>query len=74
MSAVELHKLAAAANCQLVHGEEVEGEILVAVLAWKGSLAKVAKCPSGQAQAHHCRWQMGGQHMSILNGYLQGGT
>ena len=72
MSAVELHKLAAEANCQLVHGEEVEGEILVAVLAWKGSLAKVAKCPSGQA--HHCRWQTGGQHMSILNGYFQGGT
>ena len=72
MSAVEVHKLAAEANCQLVHGEEVEGEILVAVLAWKGSLAKVAKCPSGQA--HHCRWQMGGQHMSILNGYFQGGT
>ena len=31
MGAAELHKLAAEANCQVVHGEEIDGEILVAV-------------------------------------------
>ena len=33
LGAVELHKLAAEANCQVVHGEEIDGEILVAALA-----------------------------------------
>ena len=54
MGAAELQKLAAEANCQVVYGEALEGEILVAVLARTGTLTKVATCPSGQA--HHCRW------------------
>ena len=72
MGSAALHKLAADAGCQLVHGDEVEGEILVAVLARQGSLTKVAACPSGQT--HRCRWQMGGQHLHIRNGYYQGGA
>ena len=72
LCAVELHKLAAEANYQVVHGEEVQGEILVAVLACKVTLSKIGKCPTGQA--HHCRWKMGGQQMSIRSGYFQGGT
>ena len=67
-----MHKLAAKANCQVVHGEEVQGEILVAVLACNGTSSKIGKCPTGQA--HHCRWKMGGQQMSIQSGFLQGGT
>ena len=66
MASSALRKLAAEAGYQVVHGAEVEGEILVAVLARQGSLTKVAACPSGQA--HHCRWQMGGQHLNIRNG------
>ena len=66
MGSAELQKLAADAGCQVVHGAEVEGEILVAVLARKGSLSKVAACPSGQA--HHCRWQMGGSTCTSATG------
>ena len=72
MGSAALRKLAADAGCQVVYGAEVEGEILVAVMARQGTLSKVAACPSGRAQ--HCRWQMGGQHMCIRNGYYQGGT
>ena len=72
MDAAGLRKLAADAGYQVVYGAEVEGEILVAVMARQGSLTKLGACPSGLA--HHCRWQMGGQHLVIHNGYYQGGT
>ncbi len=68
MGSAALRKLA---GCQVVYGAEVEGEILVAVMARQGTLSNVAACPSGRAQ--HCRWQMGGQHMCIRNGYYQRG-
>ena len=48
------------------------GGSLVAVLARTGTLSRGAKCPCGQA--HHCRWQVGGQFMGVRNGYFQGGT
>ena len=72
MQEADLRKLAADAGYQVVHGAEVEGVILVAVMARQGSLTKLGACPSGLA--HHCRWQMGGQHLVIRNGYYQGGT
>jgi exonuclease III len=72
MDAAGLRKLAADAGYQVVYGAEVEGEILVAVMARQGSLTKLGACPSGLA--HHCRWQMGGHHLVIRNGYYQGGT
>ena len=72
METAALRKLAADARYQVVHGAEVEGEILVAVMARQGHLTKLTACPSGRA--HHCRWQMGGQHVCIRNGYYQGGT
>ena len=56
MSAIELHKLAAEANCQLVHGEEVEGEVRVAVLAWKGSWRRLPSAPVGRPTTASGRW------------------
>ena len=58
METAALRKLAADAGYQVVHGAEVEGEILVAVMARQGHLTKLTACPSGRA--HRCRWQMGG--------------
>ena len=71
-AAAELKEMARQQNCQVVYVAEVDGSLLVAVFAWQGVLQKIGKCPSGTA--HHFKWQMGGQRLTVLNGDLQGAT
>ena len=68
----ELREWARVQGCQVVHGLEVGGVVLVAAFAWTGNLHKLSKDPDGTA--HHFRWQVGNQHVVIRNGYMQGST
>ena len=70
--AEDLRNLAQQQGCQVVYGEEVDGMVLVAAFAWTGTLQKIAKEPDGTS--HHFGWKVGGQHVQIRNGYMQGGT
>ena len=59
-------------GCQVVHGLEVDGVVLVTAFAWTGNLHNLSKDPDGTA--HHFKWQVGDQHVVVRNGYMQGST
>jgi hypothetical protein len=65
-TAAELKTMARQQNCQVVYGAEVDG---CAAFAWQGALWKIGKFPSGAA--HHFKWQMGGQRLTVWSGYVQ---
>ncbi len=71
-TAAELQEMARRQICQVVYGAEVDECVLVAAFAWQGVLQKISKRPSGTA--HHFKWQMGGQHLTVRSGFLQGAT
>ncbi len=71
-AAAELKTMARQQNCQVVYGAEVDGCVLVAAFAWQVVLQKIGMCPNGTA--HHFKWRMGGQRLTVRNGYMQGAT
>ncbi len=71
-AAAELETMARQQRRQVVYGAEVDGCVLVAVITGPRVLLNIGKCPS--STAHHFKWQTGGQHLMVRNGYLQGAT